>query len=133
MRCAGLPRASIRRGRGCRSGGAQRPFPQPLPRESAAFWWFPIARYAVWFLTNSPVHELSHLAGVYAGGGRVTQTRLLTRFWRGECDIAWVHAEQVAFRTFEIHHAEGNGPRKPQIWDVDDSGDELVLKDRHGD
>jgi hypothetical protein len=25
------------------------------------------------------------------------------------------------------------GPRKPQIWDVDDSGDELVLEDRYGD
>jgi hypothetical protein len=37
-------------------------------------------------------------------------------------------------RTFEgkllliIHHAEANGPRKPQIWDVDDSGDKLILK-----
>jgi hypothetical protein len=25
------------------------------------------------------------------------------------------------------------GPRKPQIWDVDDSGDKLVLEDRYGD
>jgi hypothetical protein len=45
----------------------------------------------------------------------------------------------MLFRTFEgkllfiIHHAEGNGPRKPQIWNVDDSGDELVLKDRYGE
>ena len=29
-----------------------------------------------------------------------------------------------------VHHAEGNGPRKPQIWNVDDSGDKLVLRDR---
>jgi hypothetical protein len=39
----------------------------------------------------------------------------------------------MLFRTFEgqllfiLHHAEANGPRKPQIWDVDDSGDRLVL------
>jgi hypothetical protein len=43
----------------------------------------------------------------------------------------------MLFRTFEgkllliIHHAEANGPRKPQIWDVDDSGDKLILKDRY--
>jgi hypothetical protein len=43
----------------------------------------------------------------------------------------------MLFRTFEgtllfiLHHAEANGPRKPQLWNVDDSGDKLVLKDRH--
>jgi hypothetical protein len=43
----------------------------------------------------------------------------------------------MLFSTFEgkrlliIHHAEGKGPRKPEIWDVDDSGDKLVLKGRH--
>jgi len=43
----------------------------------------------------------------------------------------------MLFRTFEgkllliIHHSEGNGPRKPQLWNVDDSGDKLVLKDRY--
>jgi len=43
----------------------------------------------------------------------------------------------MLFRTFEgkllfiIHHAEANGPRKPQLWDVDDSGDKLVLKERY--
>ena len=42
----------------------------------------------------------------------------------------------MLFRTFEgklvyiVHHAEGNGPRKPQMWSVDDSGDKLVLLDR---
>jgi hypothetical protein len=40
-------------------------------------------------------------------------------------------------RTFEgillliIHHSEANGPRKLQIWDVDDSGDRLILKNRY--
>jgi hypothetical protein len=43
----------------------------------------------------------------------------------------------MLFRTFEgqllfiLHHAEANGPRKPQLWDVDDSGDKLLLKDRY--
>jgi len=42
----------------------------------------------------------------------------------------------MLFRTFQgelryiVHHAEGNGPRKPQLWNVDDSGDRLVLKER---
>ena len=42
----------------------------------------------------------------------------------------------MLFRTFEgklvyiVHHVEGNGPRKPQMWSVDDSGDKLVLLDR---
>ena len=42
----------------------------------------------------------------------------------------------MLFRTFEgkllyiVHHSEGNGPRKPQLWNVDDSGDKLILLDR---
>jgi hypothetical protein len=44
----------------------------------------------------------------------------------------------MLFRTFEgrllfiLHHAEEKGRRKPQIWNVDDSGDKLVLLDRFG-
>ena len=33
-------------------------------------------------------------------------------------------------RLFIVHHAEGDGPRKPQIWEIDDSGDKLVLGKR---
>jgi hypothetical protein len=39
----------------------------------------------------------------------------------------------MLFRTFEgelryvVHHVEGDGPRKPQYWTVDDSGDKLKL------
>jgi len=42
----------------------------------------------------------------------------------------------MLFKTFEgkliflVHHAEENGPRKPQYWNVDDSGDKLVLGNR---
>ena len=33
-------------------------------------------------------------------------------------------------RLFIIHHVEGNGPRKPQLWEVDDSEDKLLLGKR---
>lgn len=42
----------------------------------------------------------------------------------------------MLFRTFEgelrfiVHHQEGTGPRKPQLWEADDSGDKLVLGKR---
>jgi hypothetical protein len=44
----------------------------------------------------------------------------------------------MLFRTFDgtllfiVHHAEGDGPRKPQIWRADDSGAELRLGERFG-
>ena len=31
---------------------------------------------------------------------------------------------------YVVHHSEGKGPRKPQYWNVDDSGDKLVLGSR---
>jgi Glycosyl hydrolases family 43 len=34
-------------------------------------------------------------------------------------------------RLFIIHHAEENGPRKPQLYEIDDSGDKLVLGPRY--
>jgi len=43
----------------------------------------------------------------------------------------------MLFKTFEgkpiyiIHHAEENGPRKPEMYEVDDSGDKLVLGKRY--
>ena len=43
----------------------------------------------------------------------------------------------MLFTTFEgkrlyiVHHAEDNGPRKPQLYEVDDSGDKLVLGIRY--
>lgn len=42
----------------------------------------------------------------------------------------------MLFRTFEgqllyaVHHSEGDGPRKPEIWTVDGSGDRLILGKR---
>jgi hypothetical protein len=43
----------------------------------------------------------------------------------------------MLFTTFEgkllysVHHADGNGQRKPQLYEVDDSGDKLVLGKRY--
>jgi len=43
----------------------------------------------------------------------------------------------MMFTTFEgrrlliLHHAEGDGPRKPQLYEIDDSGDKLVLGARY--
>lgn len=61
----------------------------------------------------------------------------------GTIDGPWIQEEEpflannsghgMLFRTFEgkliyvVHHVENNGPRKPQYWTVDDSGDKLVL------
>jgi hypothetical protein len=44
----------------------------------------------------------------------------------------------MLFRSFDgtllfvVHHAEGKGPRKPQLWRADLSGDRLLLAGRHG-
>ena len=59
----------------------------------------------------------------------------------------WIQAEKplkednsghgMIFTTFEgkrlliIHHAEEQGPRKPQLYEIDDSGDKLVLGPMH--
>ncbi len=34
-------------------------------------------------------------------------------------------------RLYIVHHAEENGPRKPQLYEVDDSGDKLMLGKRY--
>ena len=65
----------------------------------------------------------------------------------GTIDGPWIQEEKpfiddntghgMLFRTFDgklllsIHHAEGDGPRKPQLWEVDDSGDKVVLGKRY--
>ena len=34
-------------------------------------------------------------------------------------------------RLYSVHHVEGNGPRKPQFYELDDSGDKLILGKRY--
>jgi len=65
----------------------------------------------------------------------------------GTMDGPWIQEEEplkgdnsghgMMFTTFEgkrllvIHHVEGDGPRKPQLYEIDDSGDKLLLGPRY--
>ncbi len=65
----------------------------------------------------------------------------------GTIDGPWIQEDKpligdntghgMMFTTFEgkrllvIHHAEGDGPRKPRLYEIDDSGDKLVLGSRY--
>jgi len=44
----------------------------------------------LWYFTYAPLHELSHVAGVYLVGGKVIDYRLIPRFWLGEFARAWI-------------------------------------------
>lgn len=47
----------------------------------------------LWYLTYSPLHELSHVTGTYLVGGSVTYVKLIPRFWLGEFARAWITTE----------------------------------------
>lgn len=65
----------------------------------------------------------------------------------GTIDGPWIQQDEplkgdnsghgMLFNTFEgkpllvIHHSEGDGPRKPQLWNIDLSGDSLVIGNRY--
>ncbi|MBK8946136.1 MAG: family 43 glycosylhydrolase [Ignavibacteriae bacterium] len=65
----------------------------------------------------------------------------------GTIDGPWTQEEKpfvgnnsghgMLFTTFEgkrllaIHHVDGDGPRKPQLYEIDDSGDKLILGKRY--
>jgi hypothetical protein len=44
----------------------------------------------LWYLTYSPLHELSHVAGTYLAGGKVIYVKLIPRFWLAEFGQAWI-------------------------------------------
>ncbi len=44
----------------------------------------------LWYFTYAPLHELSHVAGTYLAGGRVTYVRLIPPFWTGQFGHAWI-------------------------------------------
>ncbi len=44
----------------------------------------------LWYLTYSPIHELSHVLGTYLVGGSVTEIKLIPSFWKGEFARAWI-------------------------------------------
>jgi hypothetical protein len=49
-----------------------------------------VAIPVLWYLTYSPIHELSHVLGAYLVGGSVTQIKLIPSFWKGEFARAWI-------------------------------------------
>jgi hypothetical protein len=49
----------------------------------------------LWYLTYSPVHELSHVVGTYVAGGAVTEAKLIPSFWRGEFGRAWLTTDGI--------------------------------------
>ena len=49
----------------------------------------------LWYLTYSPLHELSHLVATYLVGGRVVHAKLIPSFWVGEFGRAWLTTEGV--------------------------------------
>jgi hypothetical protein len=49
----------------------------------------------LWYLTYSPLHELSHVIGTYLVGGKVTYVKLIPRFWVGEFSRAWITTEGI--------------------------------------
>ena len=44
----------------------------------------------LWYLTYSPLHELSHAGAAYLVGGKVTYIKLIPSFWLGEFGRAWI-------------------------------------------
>jgi hypothetical protein len=49
----------------------------------------------LWYPTYAPLHELSHVAGTYLVGGKVTYMKLIPRFWLGEYGRAWITSEGI--------------------------------------
>lgn len=50
----------------------------------------------LWYLTYAPLHELSHVVGTYAVGGRVIYYKLIPSFWAGEFGRAWITTEGIS-------------------------------------
>jgi hypothetical protein len=44
----------------------------------------------LWYLTYSPIHELSHALGTFLAGGKVTEYKLIPSFWEGVFAVAWI-------------------------------------------
>ena len=90
--------------------------------------------------------QTGKLGMLWSGWGEERYLQLVCYSESGTIDGPWVQEPKpflgnnsghgMLFRTFEgklmyvVHHVEGNGPRKPQYWNVDDSGDKLVLLDQ---
>jgi hypothetical protein len=47
----------------------------------------------LWYLTYSPIHEISHIVATYLVGGKVTYYKLIPSFWLGEFGHAWINSK----------------------------------------
>ena len=56
----------------------------------------------LWYFTYAPIHELSHAAGVYLVGGKVTVWKLIPRFWLGEFARAWIIPSGIPHRWQQL-------------------------------
>ena len=56
----------------------------------------------LWYLTYSPLHELSHVAGTYLVGGKVTSIKIIPSFWIGEFGRAWITSEGVTDKWHQL-------------------------------
>jgi hypothetical protein len=56
----------------------------------------------LWYLTYSPIHELSHVLGTYLVGGSVTEIKLIPSFWRGEFARAWITPKGLTARWQQL-------------------------------
>lgn len=56
----------------------------------------------LWYLTYSPLHELSHVVGTYLVGGTVTSIKIIPSFWAGEFGRAWIISEGVTNPTYQV-------------------------------
>jgi hypothetical protein len=90
--------------------------------------------------------QTGKLGMLWSGWGKERYQQLVCYSESGTLAGPWIQEPEpflgnnsghgMLFRTFEgkliylVHHAEGRGPRKPQYWNVDDSGDKLVLLDQ---
>jgi hypothetical protein len=91
-------------------------------------------------LFRTKTHKLGMLWSSW-GVGRYNQGVCYSE--SGSIDGPWIQEEKpfvgdnsghgMLFTTFEgkrllvIHHADGDGPRKPRFYEIDDTGDKLVL------
>ena len=109
----------------------------------------PFGRKLPGWVTDGPQMfrtQTGKLGMLWSGWGDERYLQLVCYSESGTIDGPWVQEPKpflgnnsghgMLFRTFEgkliylVHHVEGNGPRKPQYWNVDDSGDKLVLLDQ---
>ena len=46
--------------------------------------------YLIWYFTYAPLHEISHLTGVWALGLKIKDYQLIPKFWKGDLGTAYI-------------------------------------------